>query len=122
MANKFKDVAVKTLSLSELMAGREQLKTEELIGETLTIIAFDFATITDKGETKTFPVVLFKERPGYYYNGGALLQKLCIAWAEMFNGDFEAASDELEKSGGVEIRFHSTKTKSGNNLTSVDVV
>lgn len=122
MANKFKDVAVKTLSLSELMAGREQLKTEELIGETLTIIAFDFATITDKGETKTFPVVLFKERPGYYYNGGTLLQKLCIAWAEMFNGDFEVASDELEKSGGVEIRFRSTKTKSGNNLTSVDVV
>lgn len=118
----FKDVAVKTLSLSELMAGREQLKTEDLIGKTVTIMEFDFATITDKGEEKTFPVILFKEYPDHYYNGGTLLQKLCIAWAAMYDGDYETASEELSNSGGVQIRFRMTKTKSGNNLTSVDVV
>lgn len=122
MANAFKDVAVKTLSLSELMAGREQLKTEDLIGETVTIMEFDFATITDKGEEKTFPVVVFKEYPNHYYNGGTLLRKLCIAWSAMFDGDTETASEKLAASGGVAIRFRSTKTKSGNNLTSVDVV
>lgn len=118
----FRDIAVKTLSLSELMAGREQLKTEELIGKTVTIVAFDFATITDKGEEKTFPVVLFKEYSDHYYNGGTLLMKLCMAWAAEFDGDVDAASDALAAEGGVQIKFRSTKTKSGNNLTSVDVV
>ena len=82
----------------------------------------DFATITDKGEQKTFPVLLLKEYPDKYYNGGALLMKLCMAWASEYDGDVEAASADLEKSGGVQIKFRATKTKSGNNLTSVDVV
>lgn len=120
--SNFRDVAVKTLSLSELMAGREQLKTEDLIGQTVTVVAFDFATITDKGEQKTFPVLVFKEYPSHYYNGGILLQKLCIAWASMYDGDVETASDELEKSGGVMLKFRNTKTKTGNNLTSIDVL
>ena len=37
MANKFRDIAVKELSLSPLMAGRDQLKTEDLIGQTVKI-------------------------------------------------------------------------------------
>ena len=118
----FKEIAVKTLSLSELMAGREQIKTDDLIDQTATIVAFDFATITDKGKQKTFPVLLLKEYPDKYYNGGALLMKLCMAWASEYDGDVDAASADLEKSGGVQIKFRATKTKSGNNLTSVDVV
>jgi hypothetical protein len=118
----FKEIAVKTLSLSELMAGREQIKTDDLIGQTATIVAFDFATITDKGEQKSFTVLLLKEYPDKYYNGCTLLTKLCMAWAAEYDGDVEAASNDLEKSGGVQIKFRATKTKSGNNLTSVDVV
>ena len=56
--NKFKQIAEEELSLSPLMTGREQLKTDDLIGKEVTVIAFDFATITDKGEEKTFPVML----------------------------------------------------------------
>ena len=118
----FKEIAVKTLSLSELMAGREQIKTDDLIGQAATIIAFDFATITDKGEAKTFPVLLLKEYPDKYYNGGTLLMKLCMAWASEYDGDVEAASADLEKSGGVHIRFRATRTKSGNNLTNITVL
>lgn len=118
----FKEIAVKTLSLSELMVGREQIKTDDLIGKTATITAFDFATITDaNGDQKTFPVLLFKEYPDKYYNGGALLMKLCMAWMADYE-DVEAASADLEKSGGVKIKFRATRTKGGNNLTSVDVV
>ena len=117
----FREIASRTLSLSELMTGREQLKTEQLVGQEVTIIAFDFATITDKGEEKTFPVVIFKEYPEHYYNGGALLSKLCAAWTAEC-GDIETASQALEESGGVKIRFRATKTKSGNNLTSIDVL
>ena len=122
MSVNFKKIASEELSLSPLMTGKEQVKTQELIGKELTIVAFDFATITDKGEEKTFPVIIFKELPDNYYNGGTLLMKLVIAWSAAFDGDVEKASDELGRSGGVAVRFRETKTKSGNNLTSIDVL
>ena len=118
----FKKMAQDELSLSPLMAGRDQIKTDDLIGQTVTVTGFDFATITDKGVEKTFPVLLLKEYPDRYYNGGALLSKLCRCWAEAYDGDIEAASDDLAAEGGVQLRFTATKTKSGNNLTAVDVV
>ena len=118
----FKKMAQDELSLSPLMAGRDQIKTEDLIGQTVTVTGFDFATITDKGVEKTFPVLLLKEYPDRYYNGGALLSKLCRCWADAYDGDIEAASDDLAAEGGVQLKFTATKTKSGNNLTAVDVV
>ena len=122
MAINFRKIAEDELSLSPLMAGRQQIKTEELVGQTITIVEFDFATITDKGEQKTFPVLLLEEYPARYYNGGALLHKLCEAWAAAADGDIEAASRELRQSGGVKFKVSTTKTKSGNNLTSIDLV
>lgn len=118
----FRKIALDELSLSPLMAGRDQIKTDDLVGQTVTVTEFDFATITDKGVEKTFPVMILEEHPGCYYNGGALLNKLCAAWAAAYDGDIEAASEDLKKSGGVKLRFKATKTKNGNNLTSVEVV
>ena len=122
MSINFREIASNELSLSHLMSGREQIKTEELTGSEVTVVEFDFATITDNGVEKTFPVLLLEEYPDRYYNGGALLNKLCIAWAAAFDGEVEQASEELKKSGGVKLRFKSTRTKSGNNLTSVEVI
>ena len=121
MAN-FREIAAKTLSLSDLMAGREKLTTEELIGKTVTCVEFDFATITDKGLEKTFPVLIFAEFPDRYYSGGALLNKMCQAWAAEYDGDIATASNALSDEGGVKIRFSAGKTKSGNNLTNIDVL
>lgn len=118
----FKKMAQDELSLSPLMAGREQIKTDDLIGQTVTVTGFDFATITDKGVEKTFPVLLLKEYPDRYYNGGALLSKLCKCWADAYDSDIEMASADLAAEGGVQLKFTATKTKSGNNLTAVDVV
>lgn len=121
MAN-FREIAAKTLSLSDLMAGREKMTTEDLIGQTVTCVEFDFATITDKGAEKTFPVLIFAEYPDRYYTGGTLLNKMCAAWAGEYDGDISAASNALSDEGGVKIRFSSGKTKSGNNLTNISVL
>ena len=121
MAN-FREIAAKTLSLSDLMAGREKMTTEDLIGQTVTCVEFDFATITDKGVEKTFPVLIFAEYPNHYYTGGTLLNKMCAAWASEYDGDISAASNALSDEGGVKIRFSSGKTKSGNNLTNISVL
>ena len=118
----FRDVAAKTLSLSNLMAGREKMTTEDLIGQTVTVKEFDFATITDKGIEKVFPVLIFEEYPDRYYCGGTLLNKMCVAWANEFDGDVTAASNALSDEGGVKIKFTATKTKSGNNLTNITVL
>lgn len=119
----FRAIAQQELSLSPLMTGREQIKTDDLIGKELTISEFDFATITDEhGEEKTFPVVLFTELPTVYYNGGALLNKLCMAWTAEFDGDILEASQSLRESGGVKVRFKATRTKRGNNLTTLEVL
>lgn len=118
----FREIAAKTLSLSDLMAGREKLTTEDLIGQTVTVTEFDFATINDKGTDKTFPVLIFAEYPDRYYSGGTLLAKMCAAWAAEYDGDISAASAALNDEGGVKIRFSAGKTKSGNNLTNIDVL
>lgn len=122
MAIDFKKIASKELSLSPLMANRTQIKTEELIGKTVTIIGFDIVHMVNKGAEEVYPVLLLEEYPDRYYNGGALLLKLAIAWASACDGDVEAASQELKNEGGVKVRFRSTRTKAGNNLTSVDVL
>lgn len=122
MAN-FREIAAKTLSLSDLMAGREKMTTEDLIGQTVTCVEFDFATITDpKQGEKTFPVLIFAEYPDHYYTGGTLLNKMCQAWAAEYDGDISAASAALSDEGGVKIRFAAGKTKSGNNLTNITVM
>ena len=118
----FRAIAAKTLSLSDLMAGRKKISTDDLIGQTVTIAEFDFATIEDKGVEKTFPVLIFAEHPDFYYSGGTLLNKMCQAWAEEYDGDVAAASNALGDYGGVKIRFSAGKTKSGNNLTNIDVI
>ena len=121
----FKKVANDELSLSPLMDGRDKVETDELYGKELTVVAFDFITTTDKdGESKTYPVVNFEEMPNKFYLGGALLAKVFQAWANdpAFAGDVEECSAALAESGGVKFRFSKTKTRSGNNLTKIEVV
>lgn len=118
----FRKIAQNELSLSPLISGREKLTSNDLVGQEVTITDFDFVTITDKGEEKTFPALLLAEYPDHYYNGGALLNKLCIAWAGAYDGDVEEASNALHESGGVKVKISRKTTRSGNSLISVDVV
>lgn len=125
MANfNFKQAASKELSLSPLMEGREKVESEDLYGKELTVIAFDFITTKDPkdGQDKTYPVVNFEELPDKFYLGGALLSKVFQVWSAEFDGDFEECSAALAESGGVKFRFSRAKTRSGNNITKVEVV
>lgn len=118
MAINFKASAQSALTLSDLMEGREQLKTEDIEGKELTVIKFDIVTI--KG--KPYPVVIFKEHLDKYYNGGYVLYKICETWVNDYHGDIQQASDDLERAGGVRFRFKAGKTKDGQrNLTSIEV-
>ena len=129
----FRQVAQDSTQLCRLMSGRTKMDTEEVIAAgVLTIMAFDFAPKFDKdghpladpstGEQDTFGVVTFKEHPDRYYSVGTVFTKVCKAWSEQFGGSAEAASVELTKAGGVQVRFSAGKTKAGNNLVNVEII
>lgn len=132
MAFNFKQVAQEATSLCPLMSGREKLTTDDVVGKELTIVEFGFAPKFNKdgspvvdaetGEADTFGVVVFAEMPEMYYSVGVVFTKVCKMWAAEFGGDSELASHELKESGGVKVRFVQSKTRSGNNLVSVQIV
>lgn len=131
MAFDFKKIAQENTLLSPIMVGKEKLDTDEIINQELTIVAFDFAPKFDQngnpvintqtGEVDTFGVVVFAEHPENYYCVGAVFTKVCHAWAAGFESA-EQASKALEEEGGVKVIFRPSKTKKGNNLTSVEIL
>lgn len=130
--NKFSKAAQKVTSLSPIMVGRTKLETEEVVDKDLTVIAFDFAPKFDKtgnpvvnpetGEVETFGVVVFKEHPDKFYCVGTIFTQVCHVWADDYDGDIEAANSDLEKEGGVQVRFTLSRTKKGNNIVSVNIL
>lgn len=114
-----KQSAQRATSLSALMSGRTQVSTDTLVNNTVTPVAVDIASVNGKN----FPVFLFAELPDSYYNGGTVLMKIVDVWIADYDGDLDALNEDLEKNSG-DIRFHfrASKTKTGNNLTVVDVL
>ena len=104
--NKFQRAAQKAGSLSPLMEGRGQITTEDLKGKTVTIMAFDLPLYHyQSGEEKRIPILVFKEYPGKYYMGNPMMYDLCKAWADLYDGDIEAAYADLAEAGGFQFHF-----------------
>lgn len=131
MSFNFKKSAQQSVSLSSLHAGRTQLDTAAIVGQTLTIEQFDIAFLPDKnGEVKSFAVIVFKEMPQHYYNGGFVLTKIVETWVNAFHDkvdDFQAAvalaNDAYRAAADdVQVKAVETRTKSGNNLVSIEVL
>ena len=123
----FKKIAQETVSLSRLHAGRQQLDTNEIVGQTLTVDEFDLARMVDSktNEEKIFAVLTFKEKPGFYYNGGFVLTRIIETFAAQFDGDVEAASEAYNMNADndpVMVRATETKTKNNNNLVSIEIL
>ena len=119
MDYNFRASAIKETILSDLMLGREQLTTEDIAGKVLTVSNFDIIAINGK----EYAIVIFKEYPDNYYNGGMVLTKIVLNWIDDFDGDIVAASTALANAGGVQFKFNVGKTKDGKrNLTTVEVM
>ena len=129
--SKFKKIAQDSTVLCKLQSGRTKLDTEDVLGKTLTITAFDFAPKFDKngaliiddstGEVETYGVLVFAEMPDKYYNVGVVFTKVCHAWMAGYETPEEASVD-LEAEGGVQVEFIMGKTKGGKNLVTVEIV
>lgn len=117
----FKQAAIQQTTLSELMGEREKIDTDGVIShfpEGITIVNFDLIDLSGK----TYPILIFKEDDTKFLNGGMVLKKIVDAWLEGYDGDLTACNDDLRACGGVKIRLEKSRTKSGNNITTVKVL
>jgi len=121
MANVFTTIAHKATSLSELMEGRDKIGVDDVMAqypEGITIIGFDIIT----SNLNNYPIIIFAEDKTKYMNGGTILGNICEEWAKAYEGDIDAASKALNAVGGVHVKFSKSRTKSGNNITLVDII
>lgn len=118
--NLFASLAKDSLTLSELHNGREQIDTDDIIGEELTVVDFDLIVTSDA----TYATFIFDEHNDKYYNGGLILTKMVNSFVEQFGSIDEAREAYASGDNGVlRIRLTAGKSaKTKNNLTLVEVL
>lgn len=118
--NVFGSLAKDSLTLSELHNGREQIDTDDILGEELTVVDFDLIETSDA----TYATFVFDEYPDRYYNGGLILTKMVNTFIEEFGGLDKARDAYASGENGVlRIMLSAGKSaKTKNNLTLVEVL
>ena len=117
----FRERAMDATTLSKLMNDREKLSTEDVIAlypEGITIEEFD-SVMMKEGQ---YYVCTFKEEPTKYLNCGSVLSKIFDTYVSAFDGDITGASEGLKASGGLRVKLSKSRTRGGNNITTVTVI
>lgn len=126
MGKSFKQKAVDSMTLSELEHGRTKLDTESIVGKELTIDKFDIVDVenpdSESGRMR-YCVLVFKELPDNFYNGGLILTKMVDSWLEDYESIAECqAAYDVEKDK-VKIKAVMSKTNKNNkNLVKIELV
>lgn len=116
--SKFRDLAVKATTLSDLMEGRDKIDTEELINEYpkgFTVEDLDLCTTGDE----PLWVYTIKENDDVFAFAGAVLKKIFDACLAACEGDLDALREEFD---GLKIKLTSGKTKKNKDITLVEVL
>lgn len=124
----FRKAGQELTALAPIMAGKEKLKTEEVINKQLTIIGVGFARkfdeggnpiVDDNGEPDTYAVVEFEEMPGYVYPCGTVPTNVFKDFLLQFEGKEQALNDAIKESKGIKVQFSASKTKKGRDCTVI---
>lgn len=119
----FRNLAKRATTLSEVMTDREKVTTDQLIEKypnCVTIVAFDY--IQSKKSKGMYPVFNIAEDPTVFCNGGTVLDRIFKDFIAACDGDISAASNELRRQGGLAVKLSKGSTKSGDDLTVVEVL
>ena len=114
MAINFKKIAQRETVLSEIMESRQKVEKKDGI---VTIVDFDIVSNKD-GEAYAVCAINDTE----FINGGAILTSIFTSIVREFNGDIEQARAEYAQSEKLKVKLTKTKTKSGRDLTKVEVL
>lgn len=131
----FKETAQAAIAASPVMTARAKLDPDEIRNRDLTMDEIGWYS-ADRKDDDGDPVLAadgtpvqdirivahFVEFPDNYVNMGSLMKKIAIAWAAGFDGDIEAASDELKTQGGVKCRITLKKSASGNKFNNIEFI
>lgn len=116
----FRKAALDNVSGSFIYKDREKIDNDLLIATYPDGVTVNGADLVS-GENGVYAVAIFAENPKQYFNGGKALTDIVKEWADGYK-DCETMSADLNKSGGVKIKFTKTKTKSGHDFTAVTLV
>ncbi len=117
----FRELALDATTLSKLMNDRERLSTEDVISqypEGITILEFDIVSINDS----QYYVATFAEDETKYINCGTVLSKIFDKYVTAFDGDITGASLALHNAGGLKLKLSKSRTRGGNNITTVTIL
>lgn len=131
----FRKVAQNSTSISPIMAGREKVSTDEILGKTLTVQEIDIAEIKNYTNRNTgevsdieYGVFVFKEFPNNYYQAGVVGTRIINDWLLMYDGESDDIHDQCSELSGeiaaenVQLRFSSAKTSRSQNIIKIDVI
>lgn len=111
-----KEIAVKSITLSELYNTRTQITTDEVLGKPLTIAKVDVVST----DMSSYAVCIFNEYPDRFYNAGLVLTKVVKNWISCL-GSIEAVNESLNETP-VQIVLNLEKTKNKNNVVTVSIL
>lgn len=97
---------------SRLTLGRNQMTTDAMTDQPLTLRDFDIVGYMDGDKEVSYAVCIFDEFPEGYYNAGAQLTEVCAS--------IEAAglAEQLRETG-YKLALKSKTTKKGQSFTVV---
>ena len=116
--SKFRDLAVRATTLSDLMDGRDKIDTEDLISEYpngFTVDDLDLCTVGDE----PLWVYTIRENDDAFAFAGSVLKKIFDAFLASCEGDLDTLRNEFD---GLKIKLKSGKTKKGKDITLVEVL
>ena len=110
-----------TFVMSELMANKDKIETEDIINdypEGITITDFEKVEMDNGEKQDEFYVFLFKENKEVFAFGGFMINKFFDSMCEEYGGE-EKANEILKEYGGIKIVFESSKTKKNQPITTI---
>lgn len=119
----FRESAINTTTLSDLMVDREKISTEDIMTTYPGgITVYDFDTVPAKDGT-IYYIGVFREDDTKFFNGGTVFTRICDSWTHEVGGDMGTARNELKEYGGVKFKFEKRPTKDKTKtVTALTVV
>lgn len=116
---KFSAMAMERTTGSRVTAGRTKVSCEELMRmyPHVTVVGFDIIN----GKKGEYPALLIKEDNTVFFFGGTVMMDICNSWLHEYDGDIDKCNEDLAQEG-VKMSFGTTRTKNGNNCTTVTII
>lgn len=111
-----RDLAMKEITLSPIMEGRDKIKMEELVRaypQGVTISAVDMIPDAKTGEM--YSLFTFKEDESKFASGGTVFNKIAKAWLEQYQYDIHTLAHDLVEED-IKIRFFYDKTANKRDI------